>query len=75
MPRIRTAWAPPHGYRTGALRGGTEVTSSTYHGNLVIATADDVAIAVLVPAPAHNAIKAEVGTLEVPDLLPTAVRP
>ena len=41
----------------------------TYHGSLVMATADNVSIAVLVPAPARNAIEAEVGTFEVPDLL------
>ena len=47
----------------------------TYHGNLVMATADNVSIAVLVPAPARNAIEAEVETFEVPDLLLEALRP
>ena len=41
----------------------------TYHGNLVMATDDNASIAVLVPAPARNAIEAEVQTFEVPDLL------
>jgi len=34
-----------------------------------MATTDNVSIAVLVPAPARNAIEAEVQTFEVPDLL------
>ena len=41
----------------------------TYHGSLVMATADNVSIAVLVPAPARNAVEAEVQTFEVPGLL------
>ena len=41
----------------------------TYHGDLVLATADNVSIAVLVAAPAHNVVEAEVQTSEVPDLL------
>jgi D-alanyl-D-alanine carboxypeptidase len=41
----------------------------TYHGNMVMATADNVSIAVLVPAPARNAIEAEVETFKVPNLL------
>ena len=47
----------------------------TYHGSLVMATADNVSIAVLVPAPARNAVEAEVETFEVPDLLLEALRP
>ena len=46
----------------------------TYHGNMVMATADNVSIAVLVPAPANNVITAEVPTFEVPDLLLEALR-
>jgi D-alanyl-D-alanine carboxypeptidase len=41
----------------------------TYHGNLVMATADDVSIAVLVPAPARYRPEVDVETSEVPDLL------
>jgi D-alanyl-D-alanine carboxypeptidase len=41
----------------------------TYHGNMVMATADNVSIAVLVPAPVRNANYAEVVTFEVPYLL------
>ena len=41
----------------------------TYHGNLVMATADNVSIAVLVPAPARNVIEADVETFKVPGLL------
>jgi len=47
---------------------------ATYHGIMVMATADNVSIAVLVPAPARHAIEAEVGTFEVPDLLLEALR-
>lgn len=47
---------------------------ATYHGNLMMATADNVSIAVLVPAPPRNAIEAEVQTFEVPDLLLEALR-
>ncbi len=46
----------------------------TYHGNLVIATADNVSIAVLVPAPARNVVEADVQTFAVPDLLLDALR-
>jgi hypothetical protein len=46
----------------------------TYHGNLVMATADNVSIAVMVPAPANNVVTAEVATFEVPDLLLEALR-
>ena len=46
----------------------------TYHGNMVMATADNVSIAVLVPAPANNVVTAEVPTFEVPDLLLEALR-
>jgi CubicO group peptidase (beta-lactamase class C family) len=46
----------------------------TYHGMLVIATADNASIAVLVPAPARNEVEADVPTFEVPDLLLDALR-
>jgi D-alanyl-D-alanine carboxypeptidase len=47
---------------------------ATYHGILVMATTDNVSIAVLVPAPARNAIGADVETFEVPDLLLDALK-
>ena len=46
----------------------------TYHGELVMATADDVSIAVLVPAPARNPVEADVETQEVPNLLLDALK-
>jgi D-alanyl-D-alanine carboxypeptidase len=46
----------------------------TYHGMLVMATADNVSIAVLVPAPARNVVEAQVQTFEVPDLLLDALK-
>jgi hypothetical protein len=47
---------------------------ATYHGNLVIATADNVSIAVLVPAPARYRPEVEVETPDVPDLLLEALK-
>ncbi len=41
----------------------------TYHGALVVATADNVSIAVLVPAPARDRPEVDVETGDVPDLL------
>ena len=53
----------------GELFVGHSGDAVTYHGNLEIATTDNVSIAVLVPAPARNATEAEVETFEVPGLL------
>jgi hypothetical protein len=39
-----------------------------------MATADNVSVAVLVPAPGRNAVEAEVGTLDVPGLLLEALK-
>lgn len=47
---------------------------ATYHGNMVMATADNVSIAVLVPAPARNVVEADVQTFEVPGLLLDALQ-
>jgi D-alanyl-D-alanine carboxypeptidase len=46
----------------------------TYHGELAVAAADNVAIAVLVPAPERNAVEADVSTYEVPPLLLQALK-
>jgi D-alanyl-D-alanine carboxypeptidase len=47
---------------------------ATYHGDLVMSTAENVAIAVLVPAPARYRPEVDVETNEVPDLLLAGLR-
>lgn len=61
--------------RDGQTFLGHDGDIGTYHGNLVMATADEVSIAVLMPAPARNVLEAEVETFKVPDLLLEALRP
>lgn len=55
--------------RDGQTFVGHDGDLGTYHGNLMMATADNVSIAVLVPAPARNVIEADVETFKVPGLL------
>lgn len=61
--------------RDGQTFLGHDGDIGTYHGNLVMATADEVSIAVLMPAPARNVLEAEVETFKVPDLVLEALRP
>ncbi len=69
-----------YGLGTGAWVQGGEAfvghngDNGSYHGELAVATADNVAIAVLVPAPARNSVDAEVATGEVPLLLLQALK-
>ncbi len=62
-----------HWKEDGQLFVGHDGDIGTYHGSLVMATADNVAVAVLVPAPARTVIDSEVTTGEVPQLLRDAL--
>ena len=69
-----------YGLGTGAwVQGGEAFVGHSgglpsYHGELAVATADNVAIAVLVPAHERNAVDADVVTGEVPLLLLQALK-